>query len=158
MSDPDVKREDLALEELRQLQAIIARYEGLGFQIRGWLLVLVGALVAAILKNLPPALFLLLNAFVVPVFALMELVTRGPKRRAIQRVGEVEGALRGEQVYDGPLIHATLSGSLHNRWTFAFAELRVINFWAFYGALLLVAVVVALSIGSSVGWSGRFDP
>jgi hypothetical protein len=40
----------------------------------------------------------------------------------------------------------------------AFAEMRVIGFWAFYVALLAVAGVVALSISEQVGWSGRFAP
>lgn len=94
----------------------------------------------------------------IPVFAFMELITRGPKRRAIQRVGKVEEALRGERAYDGPLIQVTLSRSLQSRWSFAFSELRIVNFWAFYGALLVIAAIVALSIRSSVGWYGRFAP
>ena len=158
MSDLNQKREALALEEMKQLQTIIARCESEAFQIRGWLLVLIGALVAAILKNLPPMLFLLLSVVMIPVFASMELVTRGPKRRAIQRVGKVEEALRGERAYDGPVIQATLSRSVHGRWSFAFSELRIVNFWAFYGALLVIATIVALSISGSVGWHGRFAP
>jgi hypothetical protein len=156
MNNTEIKREALALEELRQLQGIIARYESQIFQIRGWLLVLVGALVAAILKNLPPALFFVLNVVIIPVFAFMELLTRGPKRRAIQRAGEVEETLRGERDYDGPLIHLTLSRSLHSRRDFIFSELRITSFWAFYGLLLGVALIVTMSISGSVRWPARF--
>ena len=40
--------EDLAVEEWKQLQAIVGRLETLVFQNRGWLLLLLGALVAAL--------------------------------------------------------------------------------------------------------------
>lgn len=157
MADEESKREARAASELKQLQDIIARYESQAFQIRAWLLVLVGALVAGILKNLPPILFLVLCNVMVPVFAFMELITRRPKRRAIERVGSVEEALRGERDYDGPLVQRTLSASPHSKWRFVYAEIRVANFWAFYGALLLISAIVALSIQRFVGWHGRFE-
>ena len=141
--------QDIAIEELRQLQSVINRMEQLEFQVRAWLLALLGAMVAARLTNpnrLTGMQFLILGVMLSFVFLLMELVVRIPKRKAIKRVWRVEGALRGDCVYDGPRISISLSAGWQNRAVFSlmFQELRILPVYGFYIPVVAILVIVSL--------------
>ncbi|SAL32911.1 hypothetical protein [Caballeronia humi] len=106
------KSDERAMEEWRQLQAIIGRYDGFDFSIRGWLLVLVGAAMTAHFSKGSPistGLFVLLALTAIIALLMSELSIRVVKRRAINRVFVIEEALRKEADYDGPRISLTLS-------------------------------------------------
>src|SRR5690349_476663 len=108
------KPNECAMEEWKQFQTIIGRYDGFDFSIRGWLLVLVGATMTARFSNhthISAALFLLLTFTAILALLMSELSFRVVKRRAILRVFSVEAALRNERKYDGPRISEALSGS-----------------------------------------------
>jgi hypothetical protein len=144
LAQPDPR----AMEEWNQLQIIIGRHEGLEFQIRGWLLLLLVALVAALFddaRQLSPTVFLVVGVLVIAAFGFMELMIRVPKREAIDRVGKVETALRGEQSYDGPAICRTLSrGPGTSAWSrTAISEIQILWFWTFYLPLLAVVGIIA---------------
>jgi len=107
-----VDAKDVAIEELRQLQTVIGRMDQLEFQVRAWLLALLGALVAAKFSHSPrlsSVHFLLVGSSLTLTFVLMELVVRIPKRKAINRAFVVEEMLRSYQSYDGPKISLSLS-------------------------------------------------
>jgi len=144
ISAPDAR----AMEEWRQLQTIIGRHEGLEFQVRGWLLVLLVALVAALFADkskLSAAAFSSVGVLVIAAFGFMELMIRVPKREAIGRVAVVEAALRGDVTYDGPAICRTLSrGPGTSSWRDALvSEIRILGVWTFYLPLLFVLAIVA---------------
>ena len=80
--------ESLAMEEWKQLHSIVGRLETLVFQNRGWLLLLLGGLVAALYAErrlLTGRLFALVGTLLVLLFCWTELVLRVPMRRAIHR-------------------------------------------------------------------------
>jgi hypothetical protein len=138
------------MEEWKQLQTIIGRHEGLEFQIRGWLLVLLIALVAALFSDsskLDPQVFFCASVLVIIAFGFMELMVRVPKREAIGRVAVVEAALRREVPYDGPAICKTLSqGPGTSPWSDTIAsEIRILGVWTFYLPLMVVVVIIAVS-------------
>jgi hypothetical protein len=142
METPDPR----ALEEWKQLQTIIGRLEGLEFQIRGWLLVLLGALIAALLSEksrLTPHVFLIIGLTIVSIFCFMELTTRMPKRRAIHRARTVEQALQGNAEYNGPAIVANLSGDPSKRFKLLAREFLITNFLAFYVPLWILVAIIA---------------
>jgi hypothetical protein len=105
-------RRDCDVATSRSLQAIITRIEQQEFQIRGWLLLILSALLAAVYSEkikLNRAAFGSVSALLTVFFAFAELVVRVPKRKAIWRVDDVEEALRGEKPYDGPRITASIA-------------------------------------------------
>jgi hypothetical protein len=143
MANPD----PIGIEEWKQLQAIIGRLEGLEFQIRGWLLVLLGALIAAVLSDnsrLTPHVFLAIGLVVVSMFCFMELTTRMPKRRAIHRSRTVEQALQGDIEYKGPAIVASLSDFPGTRRVrMLVREFLIVNLLAFYVPLWILVAIIA---------------
>jgi len=139
--------DERAMEEWRQLQDIVSRLEGSEYHVRGWLLVLLGALVAALFSErtrLTGLLFGGVGAVIVALFCWMELVVRVPKRRAIRRADLVEASLRGEREYDGPLLGRSLTRHGGGpSWEIMRDELRIRQFWGFYVAVLFVVAVFA---------------
>jgi hypothetical protein len=150
MSMPDER----AMEEWRLLQSIISRHETIEFQIRGWLLVLLVALVAALYADrtrLNNAAFGGIGAALVLLFLVMELIVRIPKRLAIRRVALVEAMLRGEKEYDGPGISLSLANRVistkqpdrtMSQTRLLWDEIRIALVWLFYVVLLLVVAII----------------
>jgi hypothetical protein len=138
--------DERAMEEWRQLQGIVSRLVGSEYHIRGWLLVLLGALVAALFSErtrLTGLLFGGVGAVIVALFCWMELVVRVPKRRAIRRAELVEASLRGEREYDGPLLSRSMTRHGGASWEIMRDEVGIRQFWGFYVAVLFVVVVFA---------------
>jgi hypothetical protein len=137
------------MEEWKQLQTIIGRYDTLEFQHRGWLLVLVGALIAALYADkgrLSGGLFAVVAGTVWALFLWMELVSRLTKRKALWRVRAVETCLRGEAPYDGPRLSLSLSfPAAVPEWRMMLREVRIALVWAFYGGLLAIILIFALT-------------
>ena len=138
--------DERALEEWKQLEEIIGRVETREVHTRGWMLVLLGAQVAALFSEktrLPSPVFATAGISVVLLFAWIELVLRTPKRRAIARARQVEASLRDPTIpYDGPLLTESFTGpNKEPSWQLMFREVRTNAFWAFYlAAAILVAV------------------
>src|SRR5262245_60538658 len=96
-----------ALFEIERLQEIIARHEEHTFKIRGWLYAVLAALTLGLYTesvDLAPLAYSELAIIVILLFFAWELVQRAPKRVAIDRVSLIEAELRGNGLYDGPLI------------------------------------------------------
>ena len=146
---PPDKPNEIALEELRQLEAAIGRFDQLEFQLRAWLFVLLVGLVAGLLSErskLTKADFRALAPAIVGLFSLVELVHRIPKRKAIYRVNKVERALRGEIKYDGPKIGASLTTRWARTKTLKLVRAEVLTvapFWGFYVAVISVCLLIA---------------
>lgn len=145
---------ELALEEIRLLQTIVGRNEGLALQVRRWLLALLGALVVALFADrskLQWLHFLLSACSLAILFALIESSVRVTVRQAIERVGVIEEQLRTNGKYDGPAIVRSLSKNDRPFLTLraAIGEARVMGFRTFYLAPLLAVAVVAYARNAS---------
>lgn len=133
-----------AMEEWKQLQTIIGRLQGLEYMIRGWLLALIGGLITALLTHsLNPVIFLVIAILAIAAFCFMELATRAPKRRAIDRCRKVEESLRGGNKYVGPSITASLSDCPRKRFKAALTELQNATVIGFYVPVAAVVLIVA---------------
>lgn len=138
------------MEEWKQLETIIGRYEGQEFQVRGWLFVLLGVLGAALFAEKPKfsgTIFIVAGVGLVVVYCSMEIVLRIPKRRAYSRVERIEEALRGEIAYDGPRISQTLDSkkvSMNVIWR----ELRKTRVWFFYVSIVAVIAILGIISGN----------
>lgn len=136
---------DIAVEEWKQLQAIIGRYDTLEFQIRGWLLVLLGILLTTLFSDkaqLKPAAFGAIGIFAVLAFCSMELTTRRPKRIVINRANDVERAIRRNEQFDSPRIADSISSSSNGTILDMVAEFKIAHVWTFYLLLFLLVSVV----------------
>ena len=106
---------ELAQEELRLLESVIARQERIVFEMRRWLYALLTALVIAKFEvKFCGDQLSFIGISLVLIFFVTELFQRVPIGRAIQRVGEIEQYLRDqirkrEGKYDGPMLCESLS-------------------------------------------------
>ena len=137
-----------AMEEMRILQGVIKRAEQQEFQVRGWLLVMLSALLAALYSEkskLNGIMFGGVSGQLTLFFANAELITRIVKRKAIRRVARVEAALRGDGQYDGPMIAKSLSGEwgMKTLLRLMWHEALIITVWGFYLPIWLIVLALA---------------
>ena len=107
---------EVALEEWKLLDGVIARLEDVEYKIRSWLFPLLTALAVApvysVDVDVPEWFFLAVSLILVAAFMAIELIHRLPKRQAINRARDVEEFLRGKKaVYDGPKMTISLTTS-----------------------------------------------
>jgi hypothetical protein len=137
---------DLEIEELKMLQQIIGRYDDHEIKIRSWLLGLLVALSIARYSekiHMPGAWLGYLASGLVVLFLFIEVIHRIPKRKAIDRVAEVERAIRGECDYDGPRINEKLTQSA--QVTKVIAEAAMLPVYGFYGLVITIVWVLVLA-------------
>ncbi|MCI0639078.1 MAG: hypothetical protein L0Y72_26650 [Gemmataceae bacterium] len=137
----------MALEELKELQAIIGRYDEHAFKIRNWATAIAGAIVvASVTLHIHLLLTILFGIVAIPAVFFVELLHRGPQRHAIERVRVIEAYLRDQnhKTYDGPLI----CESLGEKWTLwdMLKEAKIHFNWLSY--VILFALVLAMVVGS----------
>lgn len=142
---------DIALEELKLLNAIIARLEDVEYKIRSWLFpLLTGIAVAPFYAkdiNPPKWFFLTISCVLIITFMAIELLHRPPKRRAIDRAKIVEAFLRGEnQTYDGPKITTSLSDT--RRSTIGPEFWRMVKHGPYIPLFILVLLVYIVYINA----------
>ena len=116
----------ILLEEWRHCQAGIARYDGLQFQIRGWAISLVVAIVAATVTLRHPPMALV-GVVVALLFWITEAMYDSYQGIFIRRAEEIEGALRSaaragdeKDAFKAPLIsqYFAETGRLSRTWMF----------------------------------------
>jgi hypothetical protein len=151
---------DQALSELDRLQEIVTRHEGHMFALRGWLLAVVGGLLAAYYTdNVQMSVVELRVALLaVPVlFLLLELRHVNLIEAVVERAGDVESmiaAARGPSGlpavgwYRGPKINETCRGGAH-RWWPRSGMTFVLNL-PFYVVVLSIIIVTAVSLPTRV--------
>jgi hypothetical protein len=151
---------DQALSELDRLQGIITRHEGHMFALRGWLLAVVGGLLAAYYTDNVhmSVLELRVALLAVPVlFLLLELRHVNLIEAVVERVGDVENmiaAARGPSGlppagwYRGPKVNETCRGGAH-RWWPRRGMTFVLNL-PFYVVVLSIIIITAMSLPTRV--------
>ena len=135
---------EVELEELRQIQAIVARHEDHAFKIRNVMYALLTALTVPLFsekKLIPGKSFLVLASIVMVLFLIVELVHRGFVRLAIDRGRDVEEMIRGKKPYDGPLIAESLGQQ--RLMSMMLSELRMPSIAVHYICLLAAIVMIA---------------
>ncbi len=107
-----ILRKDVALEELKILQEIIARHDDISFKIKGWCVTLITAIILAIKSgkfSISVSSGLVLLGGISILFLWVDIIYRVAEDRAISRSREVERLIRDHIVYDGPQIAESLS-------------------------------------------------
>ncbi|MDV5062092.1 hypothetical protein [Vibrio diabolicus] len=136
----------VALEEFRTLQTIIGNHETLFDRVRGWCMTLVVAMsIAYLTKDVELAAmpYIILSWFIIIFFAFIEAVHRVAHTRALQRSEEIEAILmKGGVDYDGPKIRITLK--IDSDSSSILKSSNNIRFWAIWGSLFLIVLVVSL--------------
>jgi hypothetical protein len=140
-------KDQLAVEELKLLQAIIARQDEFKARTKQWAVTVVAAMITARLTGQVKLSDCLL-AVVVGVTSLLFMFIEGifgtAESLAEDRVRVVEEALRNGAVssYNGPMICDSLLGRItFQRIRKSISYLRI---WGFYLALILFGIVPAL--------------
>lgn len=135
---------EVELEELRQVQAIVARHEDHAFKIRGVLYALLTALTLPLFAErrvISGQTFLTLSGIAVLLFLVVELVHRAFVRLAILRGARIEEIMRNKEPYDGPKIAISLGQSrvIEMMWN----EFQLPSITVHYAALLLAVGVIS---------------
>ena len=139
-------KEQLAVEELKLLQAIIARQDEFKARTKQWAVTVVAAMITARLTEQVKLSGALL-AFVVGVTSLLFMFIEGlfgtAESLAEDRVRVVEAVLRngGASSYDGPRICESLLGRItpQRMWK----SVSYLRIWGFYLALVLFGIIPA---------------
>ena len=138
----DDAKYNLAIEEWKLSQSVIAQLEDSIYRRQGWLFALITALLFALLGNdamLTKSQFAFLAVGILVVFYIAEIIQRVPHHRAIQRSRQIEKYLRGEDTYEGPSLSQWL-GQGNGLWDF-FAFWHRVRIWAPYAAVTLVVLI-----------------
>jgi hypothetical protein len=106
-------RTEIALEELKMLQAIIARQDEFKMKTKSWAVTVLAAITTLYLTGRPPLKdlhFVVLSVLIVFAFLLVEGIYGATEALAENRVRKVEDVLRTSdpQSYDGPMIFDSL--------------------------------------------------
>ena len=117
-----------AHHELGRLQGIISRHEGHMFALRGWLLAIVGGLLAAYYTEniFMDELLLQISLFVVVLlFLVVETRHVNLVEAVVERVADVERQIAASRLpdgghktgwYDGPKVNDACQEGAHRRW------------------------------------------
>lgn len=140
-----------AHEELKRLQEIIARHEGQIFTLRGWLLTVLGGLLAAYYTgNLKLDIVVLRAAL--PVITVLFLVVESRHANVVESVversEEVEQQMRAGSAsaswYDGPRVSEACRRGAQRGWPRA--GMTFILNRTFYIVVLSIVAVVAFAL------------
>ncbi|UCE59909.1 MAG: hypothetical protein JSU63_20995 [Phycisphaerales bacterium] len=138
-------RENVALEELKLLQAIIARQDQMRFRIKTWATTIFSALSLALFTEkieLSTSSFLLAALLVSGLFWALDAIYRTSEERAIRRAKVVEECIESAGPYKGPKIAASLSTT--GSWREFMGALQRARVFALYVILILLAVAISV--------------
>ncbi len=135
--------ENIALEELKLVQAIINTQEQIRLKIMGWGVATVSAISVAYLSeklDLPSNSYLALSLVIIGIFLWLDTVHRVAVDRAIERSGEIEECLRKEATYDGPKIGKSIS--VKNGIPYQLRSLKNVRVYGPYLALCFAVLFI----------------
>ncbi|WP_192348630.1 hypothetical protein [Algoriphagus sp. Y33] len=109
-----MKRQEIAIEELKLLQTIISRHDDISFKIKGWCITLNIGIITAI-YGMPDFTFLnskALALFLLPLanvfFIWVGAIYRVAMNRAIERSTKIEKEIRNNRLKKYPQLNITL--------------------------------------------------
>lgn len=143
-----------AHHELDRLQGIITRHEGHMMALRGWLLAILGGLLAAYYTeniDLDATLLRIALLVVVAVFLVLESRHVNLVEALVERATKVEEQIRHDRdspdetpQYDGPRVSEACLDGATRKWPKS-GMTFVLNQW-FYIAVVLVVIVTTVSL------------
>ena len=139
---------EVELQELLQIQAIVARHEDHAFKIRGVMYALLTALTLPLFAEKPTITgqtFLTLSGVVIVLLLIVELVHRAFERLAIERGARIEEILRNKETYDGPKIAVSLGQS-------RVIEMMIKELFLPSIAVHYIALMISIGVISAVMW------
>lgn len=141
-----------AHQELDRLQDIITRHEGHMYALRGWLLAIIGGLLAAYYTDsidLHVSLLRVAVIVVVLLFIVLESRHVNLVEAVVERAARVEAEIRShrlspddDQWYDGPRVSEACLDGATRKWPKS-GMTFFLNQW-FYIAVLMVAVALTI--------------
>ena len=144
-----------AHRELERIEAIITRHEGFIFTVRGWLLVIVGGLIAGYYaSNVEMSEFEVRIALlaIALLFLIVESRHLNLVEALVKRAGTVErsiAAARGDGWYDGPKVSETCQRGARRVWPKS-GMTFLLNL-PFYLVVILVVVITTVSLPRKSG-------
>jgi len=139
------ERDALAFEEIKLHQEVIARKESFVFQMRGWLMTLLSALVVLLFSadgRISPWIFAITGLIVIGVFLYLEISEYQPLKRAIKRVKDIEIDIENRVEYSAPRLSRIYGRRL--TWEEKWKELRQGPLVLRYGLFVFLVIAVAL--------------
>lgn len=143
-----------AHHELDRLQSIIDRHEGHMFALRGWLLAVIGGLLAAYYTEnigLEVAVVRIALLLVVALFLVLETRHVNLVEAVVERAGALEKRIRQHRDtpddarwYDGPRVSEACLDGATRKWPKS-GMTFVLNLW-FYFAVVLIVVVTTVAL------------
>jgi hypothetical protein len=145
-----------AQRELDRLADIITRHEAHMFALRGWLLVVLGGLLAAYYTaniHISEILMKVALPIVVVLFLVLESRHTNLVEAVVARSSELENRIRctlqtpGEKTvgwYDGPKVSQACEDGAKRLWPYA--GMTWVFYWPFYVIVFLITLCVALSL------------
>jgi hypothetical protein len=159
-----------AHHELERLQGIITRHEEHMYVLRGWLLAIIGGLLAAYYTesiDLTPSLLRIALLAVVALFLVLESRHVNLVEAVVERAEQVERQIRHhrdapghDDWYDGPRVSEACRDGAKRKWPKA-GMTFLLNQW-FYIAVLVVVIATTVSLpakrGTASAGSGKAAP
>lgn len=148
-----------AHHELDRLQGIITRHEEHMYVLRGWLLAVIGGLLAAYYTesiDLSPLLLRTALLAVVALFLVLESRHVNLVEAVVERAEQVERQIRrhrdapsNDDWYDGPRVSEACRDGAKRKWPRA-GMTFLLNQW-FYAAVLVVVIATTVSLPAKRG-------
>jgi hypothetical protein len=144
-----------AYHELDRIQEIIARHEGHMNSLRGWLLGIIGGLLAAYYTSNIDSVLVLRIALLLIVILFLIVETRHINliESVVERAGQIEKKIRdarrndskdGTGWFDGPKVNEVCQRGARRRWPRG-GMTFLLNQW-FYYAVIVVVILTTISM------------
>jgi uncharacterized membrane protein len=142
-----VEKDQIAMEELKLLEAIIARQDEFKSRTQNWAVTLVAALTAVYWTgqaHIGPFQFLFIVCALSVAFMFFEAIFGSAESLAEDRVRLVEESLREPRApkYDGPMICDSMRGKF--TLSRAIRSIRYPRTWLLYGSLVAFAFIALM--------------
>jgi hypothetical protein len=157
-----------AHHELSRLQEIVSRHEGHMDSLRGWLLGIIGGLLAAYYtSNIDSVLVLRIALLlIVAIFLIVETRYVNLVESVVERVGHVEKQIRdahrqdaknSTNWFDGPKVNEACKRGARRRWPRG-GMTFVLNQWVYYAVILVVILTTVALPARHVAVTSIVEP
>lgn len=146
-----MKKEDIAVEEWKQLESVIQKYDDIRMRINGWLIALLSAYLASVFTDklqLPITGLITLPIALIILFHIAETGIGVGEARAILRKKYVEECLRVGKNYDGPRVSESLEPTRYYKVLLPEAVKEFFNATAYLPKLMIGIITVILLLAN----------
>ncbi|WP_020587119.1 hypothetical protein [Desulfobacter curvatus] len=140
-------KNDIAVEEWKQLESVIQKYDDIRLRLNGWLIALLSAFLVAVFTDkfeLSIGTLVTLPIAVILFFYIAETCIGVGEARAIVRKKYVERCLRQGDDYDGPRVSESLEPTRDYKILIPEAAKEFLNATAYLPKLMVGIIIVIL--------------